>query len=211
MDKTDFLRRVRGRLANAERLSVAVPDDWAIEIANAVERFEAELTAVGGHFHHLAGDGLGDLFDSIFDGLDSPTVLVTREDGVPPGVPDAVAAAGGSIVWWPETGRDSAASADVGVTSVLWGVAETGTLAVAAAPPGGRAPSLLPPVHVAFVPARRILRTTAELFRAIGSIDPAPSNLVLITGPSKSADIGMELTLGVHGPGEVHAVVLGVE
>jgi transposase len=71
---------------------------------------------------------------------------------------------------------------------------------------GGRAPSLLPSVHVAFVGRARLLRTVRDLFVRIGEIQSYPSNVVLMTGPSKSADIGNELALGVHGPGELHVV-----
>jgi L-lactate dehydrogenase complex protein LldG len=86
-------------------------------------------------------------------------------------------------------------------------VAETGSVLVSAAPPGGRAPSLVVPVHVVFLPEERVLGTVEEVFDAIDRLDDLPSNLVLITGPSKSADIGMELAVGVHGPGEVHVVL----
>ena len=46
----------------------------------------------------------------------------------------------------------------------------------------------------------------AELFEAIGS--NLPSALAIVTGPSRSADIEQKLTVGVHGPGEVHVVLI---
>ncbi|CAN5681280.1 hypothetical protein BH24ACT26_BH24ACT26_21430 [soil metagenome] len=183
--------------------------DWAVSIADPVARFERELTAVGGLFHRAPPETLGDVFGAVLDGRSGARVLVARENGVPAEVDEAIAAAGGEVVRWPDAGTAAAAEADVGVTSALWAVAETGSIVVSSALPGGRAPSLLPPVHVAFVPVERLVATTRSLFSRMAALEPRPSATVIVTGPSKSADIGMELTLGVHGPGEVHVVLLG--
>ncbi len=161
-----------------------------------------------GTFHRAEGAKAAAVLGVILENRAGQTVLVTREDGLPPGLEEAVAAAGCRFLWWPEAGRAGAASAHVGVTSALWAVAETGTVVVSSAPPSGRAPSLLPPVHVTFVPMDRLLATTAELFRRMEDLPELPSNIVLVTGPSKSADIGMELALGVHGPGEEHVILV---
>lgn len=97
-------------------------------------------------------------------------------------------------------------AAEVGVTGVLVAAADTGTLAIAAAPGRPRSISLVPPVHVAVVPFDRLVADYAELVTVVGTQRPLPSGVQLVTGPSKSADIEMRLVTGVHGP--VRVVVL---
>lgn len=206
-ERSDFIARIRSRLEGVEKTDVVVPGDWAPEITEPLQRFEVELIGAGGRFHFATGSAASQIVKDIVSGPDHPKVLVTREPGVPD-VEEAVAAAGGRVLWWPDAGRDGAADADVGISGAEWAVAETGTILVSSAPPGGRSPSLLPPVHIAFVSAGRILRTVADLFAEISKMPGRPSNLVLITGPSKTGDIENELVTGVHGPGELHVVVV---
>ena len=98
-------------------------------------------------------------------------------------------------------------AAGIGISSVDYAIAETGTLAVCAKPGQERVASLLPPVHAAIVAEEQIV---ADLFDVFAQLDPAdmPSNLALITGPSKTGDIELQLTTGVHGPGEWHVIVV---
>src|SRR5262249_2668163 len=106
---------------------------------------------------------------------------------------------------------DRAFAADLGITSVYWAVAETGSLSVWSSSGGrGRAVSLLPPVHVAIFEPAQIVPDLFDLFTELEKIkQDFPSNVTLITGPSKTGDIQLKLTTGVHGPGEVHAVIVG--
>jgi len=67
--------------------------------------------------------------------------------------------------------------------------------------------SLLPPVHVAFLAPRSLVSSLEALSPLLGQELDSPcgaSNVVLITGPSRTADIELSLTQGVHGPKEVH-------
>ncbi len=95
----------------------------------------------------------------------------------------------------------------VGVTGALAGLADTGSLAMVSGPGRGRMASLLPPVHVAVIRATQILPSYAALLAMHPDVAASGSNLVLITGPSRTADIEMTLTRGVHGPGQVHVVI----
>ncbi len=92
-----------------------------------------------------------------------------------------------------------------GVSQALYGLAETGSVVLAASPDEPRARSLLPDVHVALLAEDRILPGLPELFEAVGN--DLPSALAIVTGPSRSADIEQQLVVGVHGPGEVHVVL----
>ena len=92
------------------------------------------------------------------------------------------------------------------VSEASHGLADTGSVVLAATRDEPRARSLLPDVHITRLHADRIVPGLAELFAALGS--ELPSALAIITGPSRSADIEQKLTIGVHGPGEVHVVLL---
>jgi L-lactate dehydrogenase complex protein LldG len=95
---------------------------------------------------------------------------------------------------------------EVGVSRAAFGLADTGSVVLAAGPEEPRARSLLPPVHVTILEAERILPGLADLFRELGG--ELPSALAIVTGPSRTADIEQKLVIGVHGPGEVHIVIL---
>lgn len=100
--------------------------------------------------------------------------------------------------------------ADVGITSATHAVAETGSLVMHAGVGCERVTSLLPPVHIAIVAESQIV---PDLFDALARMrDPGsgalPSNVTLITGPSKTGDIELQLTTGVHGPGKWHVIVV---
>jgi L-lactate dehydrogenase complex protein LldG len=105
--------------------------------------------------------------------------------------------------------RDDMLAAGVGISSATVAVAETGTLALASGPGCERAVSLLPPVHIAVVEADQIVPDLFDLFAKMQETSQAmPSNWVLITGPSKTGDLELKLTTGVHGPGDWHVIVL---
>lgn len=108
--------------------------------------------------------------------------------------------------------RQACADADVGITGADFALADTGTLVLLARSGAPRSTSLLPPVHVALLPARRILPNLSVLvLRLQADVWPqrVPSGMTLITGPSRTGDIEQTLSVGVHGPGEVWAVVIG--
>ena len=105
--------------------------------------------------------------------------------------------------------RVAIAAAEVGLTEAEYGVAESGTLVLLHRPGQGRAISLLPPVHVAVVRAADLLPDLAALFRRLATDPRYPASAVtLITGPSRTGDIEFVITKGVHGPREVHIVLV---
>ena len=108
--------------------------------------------------------------------------------------------------------RHKAIEADIGVTGADYAIAETGTCVLFAREGVSRLVSLLPPVHVALVEKGQVLPSLDELF-TLHRRDFLEGNLGsymnLISGPSRSADIEYTLVTGVHGPGEVHLVLIG--
>jgi L-lactate dehydrogenase complex protein LldG len=105
--------------------------------------------------------------------------------------------------------RAACISADIGMTSADYALAETGTLVMLSSAQEARMISLLPPVHVAIFPRSRLLANLDELLAILPSPAEQTSSMVLITGPSRTADIEQILVRGVHGPGEIYAVVVG--
>ena len=92
-----------------------------------------------------------------------------------------------------------------GVSTAIYGLADTGSVVLSSSTEA-RAQSLLPDVHVTMLREDLILPGLDELFAALG--DDLPSALAIVTGPSRSADIEQKLAVGVHGPREVHVVLL---
>src|SRR5262249_5272053 len=118
---------------------------------------------------------------------------------------DKALKAAGIEVIPPGAEREAVFAADVGITGVEAVIAETGTLVLATRPDQPRAASLLPPVPVAVAHKGQIV---ADLFDLFGTSE-VPACLTLITGPSKTGDVELQLVTGVHGPGEVCLVLVG--
>ncbi len=97
---------------------------------------------------------------------------------------------------------------EAGVTSVRWGIAETGSLVLWPDAAEPRLMSLLPPLHVAVMAASGLHDSLAQLVAEQGWAGAMPTNALLISGPSKTADIEQTLAYGVHGPKELLVLVL---
>lgn len=119
----------------------------------------------------------------------------------------ALRSAGFEVTYWDETTLDASYDVDVGITDVWRAVAETGSLVVRESRAHGRAVSLVPAVHVAVVERSQIVPDLIDLMRDIQR-EGSGSGVVIITGPSKTADIEMNLVTGVHGPGEVEVFLI---
>ena len=101
-----------------------------------------------------------------------------------------------------------AAQAELGVTGADWGIALSGTLVVNSSPQRGRAVSLLPPLHLAFIEASKLRDNLFDVLEELTSLGMPPSAVEMISGPSRTSDIEMDLSIGVHGPIEVYVVVI---
>jgi L-lactate dehydrogenase complex protein LldG len=134
------------------------------------------------------------------------------------GVEERLGAAGLEVlrpddVFWDER----LAEAGVGVTGAIAAAAASGTVGIACGPRAPRATSLVPPAHICLVFRGTMVEDLAEALRrsaptATGTppsdTPPLPSGLVWVSGPSRSADLELVLTVGVHGPGSVDVIVV---
>ncbi len=104
------------------------------------------------------------------------------------------------------------ASADIGITGADFAIADTGTLVLLSGPEQPRLTSLLPPVHIAILEKETIVPNIHALFARLGksyeNYDKLCSCISFITGPSRTADIELNLTLGVHGPGRAIVIII---
>jgi L-lactate dehydrogenase complex protein LldG len=96
---------------------------------------------------------------------------------------------------------------DAGITSTRGGVADTGAIVLWPTADEPRLMSLVPPVHVAVLDADCIYNSMAEMMAAEDWAAGMPTNALLISGPSKTADIEFTLVFGVHGPKELIVII----
>lgn len=111
---------------------------------------------------------------------------------------------------------NTAIDAGLGISGVDYALAETGTLVLLAAENKARSTSLLPPVHIALVKPDQFISGLDDLFPLVKydlavSGQSLSSAVTFITGPSRTADIELTLVVGVHGPQELHVILLDLE
>ncbi len=108
--------------------------------------------------------------------------------------------------------KNKIANSDIGITEVDYAIADTGTLVLLTNKNQPRSVSLLPPIHLAIVRAENLVRNINDLFIILKSklkdSEDITSCMTFITGPSRTADIELNLTLGVHGPKELIVVIV---
>jgi L-lactate dehydrogenase complex protein LldG len=188
-----ILSRVRAALgrSQASTITSALPPVLLASgtQSDLIHRFRTRLELLNGVTHEAA-----DLQEcrAIITGLTSG-----RCTWVSPGVPEFA-------------DLHSAANideAEIGITGADYALADTGTLVTFAASDQRRA-SLLPPLHIAILRETRILSGLDELLSTHPRPSEITSSMVLITGPSRTGDIEQILVRGVHGPGELHVVVI---
>jgi L-lactate dehydrogenase complex protein LldG len=165
------------------------------------ERFLHEATAIG--IECFAESSAADVRARVRSLIAGLRVLAWDPSELPYGICDLVPNA-----LLGRSPRAEQALADIGLTGCDAAIAETGSLAMISAPGRSRIVSLLPPMHLAIVTPVELKFSMAEFFAdRAGALGQAAS-CTFITGPSRTADIELTLTLGIHGPGRV-AIVLG--
>ena len=106
--------------------------------------------------------------------------------------------------------REGIAATEVGITSADYALADTGSLVMFTESKESRLLSLLPPCHIAVIESSKIVASLDDVFRLRPLPGAESSAMVVITGPSRTADIEMRLVRGVHGPGEIHVIIIDV-
>jgi L-lactate dehydrogenase complex protein LldG len=219
--RAEFLRSIRHRTQAGRYKPTNAPDvAWTGEprenepIGDPPTRFIEELEALGGY-----GKRVEDL-----DQAREYVLGLARERGAELlvrwdvgeldelGVDGPLGDAGVEVAIWRdlEDFREVAGRADIGLSTAAWAIAETGTLVLEGGLGMGRSVTLLPPTYVAVVPVERILRTVPEAIeKYAGVADGLPAKVCFHSGPSRSGAIEMALFVGMHGPGDVHVILVG--
>lgn len=181
--------------------------------------FGRALAAVYGHLHPVPDDPTAVAF--LVEALTGRGVrrVLTWEPACLnlPGLETALAAAGIEMVVGrlgsPDRQADLARldPLEVGLTAAAAGLARTGSLVLWADRDRGRLASLLPPVHYAVLRVEQLYPDLAAWLATPTAQEGLArySSTVIITGPSRTADIAQTLTLGAHGPRALHVVLIG--
>ena len=183
-----------------------------VHLDGVVQRFETELKKVGGQFY--AAENAQAACDYILTLAGSHSARsaagwdcsVIRDIGLVEALADA------GVEFIADTGDDGfikrALDAGLGISGVDYALADTGTLVVLSGPGHARSVSLVTPIHVALVKLEQLLPDLNDLFPLLKERGSLSSAIALITGPSRTADIEMTLVVGVHGPQQLHVVLL---
>jgi L-lactate dehydrogenase complex protein LldG len=182
-----------------------------------VETFSTALSALSGRVHHAATmPDIAETVASIAAEHGATSYLSWDEEHLGcPGLLAALGARGLTRVSYdlPADPDDRLRAAQelagigLGLTGARAAIADSASMVLASGPGRGRLVSLLPPVHVAILRQRVIRPTLAALIADEPRLLEAGSNVVLISGPSRTADIEMTLSHGVHGPKHVHVIL----
>lgn len=215
-----FPAAASARPADPVRAAAAIRARARVDAAALLDRFQAEAERVGTVVHRAATvERAGEIVVRLAAERAARRVVTWRRSGLGPVSAVAARLADAGVEVFEGTAGDAAAraaliqrlaGADMGLTGVDLAVAETGSLVLVSGAGKGRAVSLLPACHVALLGPDQLLGTLEEAGVVLESWEAtgagAGANIVFVTGPSRTADIELTLTRGVHGPREVHAV-----
>lgn len=179
-------------------------------------RFAEALERVSGICHRATSDAAAsDILLSIIRDRAATSIARSDDDLV---VELLEGVTGGFELLDPDASRESLLRCELGITLAGRGVAEYGTVMMESGDAAGRRgpaternriAALLPEAHVAILPASRLVETWDEALSSSIRADGAPPpTATFATGPSRTADIELELVLGVHGPRGQHVLVL---
>ncbi len=217
MERAQFLARIEQRLKVAPPANLphplpdveGVPDVvYTRPIGEPVEAFVRVAGQVGSTVRTIADDeGLETLLDEVLE-AENVTAATVSADPETEGVAERLGHRGIEVV--PFDSPQAISEVQLGIVGAAYGIAATGSAVFDARRAGGRTASLVPPAILVLLRSSQVLSGPSDLFRSIGDRFPegVPSQFVLASGPSRTGDIELVLTMGVHGPRSVWVGVL---
>ena len=203
--------------SDLDQLVSEIKKDCERRRGELTKQFESELTRVGGRFHRATtAESAFHYIEQVASVRQAKRIIAWETQVI-----DDIDLSGkleekGIEVLTETADREfipAAAASDVGVSGVDFALADTGTLVLLARKGQARSISLLPPVHIAVMKPEQLLSGLSDLFPLLRSEAEAEggdlsSAITFITGPSRTADIELTLVVGVHGPQQLHVVLL---
>jgi L-lactate dehydrogenase complex protein LldG len=185
------------------------PEVVALDRDAKIERLTALMTAIRTEVHEVAADDWVEALKALARERQWKTLLYGPEGPIGPAISSAWPAEAADLPELiaydepVETFKERLFQIDAGITSVRSAVADTGAIVLWPTPQEPRLLSLVPPVHVAVLDADTIHNSMTEMMTIENWAGGMPTNALLISGPSKTADIEFTLVFGVHGPKEL--------
>ncbi len=206
------LKHRRGQALTVPECDYSVLDRGKASQAERLQQFEQTLESVHGEVHRVHRDDWLERLAEILQARKAHNLLIPKahpigqavRDARQPGLPELLSYDRPMENWQ----RELFTEVDASLTSTRGGIAETGSLILWPTTDEPRLMSLVPPVHIAVLEASELYGTFLEALRAQGWAKGMPTNALLISGPSKTADIEQTLAYGVHGPKELIVLVL---
>lgn len=208
--RDNILRRLRERtdgplVAPESDFTVVTGRNWSA--AERLARFERLITSVHGEVVHTNQAEWTTALAEVLKAKGIQRLALGREHPVAAEARAVLAASDVTLIdadrdiesWQHEQFHET----EAGLTSTRGAIAETGSLWLWPTPDEPRLLSLVPPIHIAVLDADSIEETFFDVIDAHGWADDMPTNALLISGPSKTADIEQTLAYGVHGPREL--------
>ncbi len=211
--------RILARLRNASRQELprppsALPLSDAAAHGERAARLKSRMEAVRAEVHVVPSETWLDHLKEILAVRKITTLLYAPQTAIgevlrhawetdTAGLPELVAYAEAV-----ETFKERLFAVDAAVTAAAGAVADTGALILRPTAAEPRLMSLVPPIHIAVLKAEDIFASLDDAMRAGNWPSDMPANMLLISGPSKTADIELILAFGVHGPKELIVLVL---
>ena len=211
-----ILKRLRERTdgplsAPGSDFSVVTQRGWSLD--ERLDRFEQWITSVHGEVIHTARASWTEALARVLVDKGVRRLALGREHPVAVEARQALADADAEvelvdvdrdIEGWQQ---EQFERVDAGLTSTRGAIAETGSLWLWPTPDEPRLISLVPPIHIAVLDADTLEDTFFDVVERHGWANGMPTNALLISGPSKTADIEQTLAYGVHGPRELVVIV----
>ena len=192
---------------------VPLPQDIHLDREGRIARLAELMTAIRTEVHRVAADAWIDKLKEIAAAKKWKRMVYGPGSAVGRQI-DAAAASDADglpqLVAYDEPAeklKNDLFQVDAGITGCLGGVADTGAVVLWPDESEPRLLSLVPPVHVAVLDADTIYTSLAEMMRLQNWSQGMPTNVLLISGPSKTADIEFTLVFGVHGPKEMIVLI----